>query len=247
MIEKSLGKKKWKGRYLLARYINWMRILIIEDDKELCDTMAFHLKQEGYEVDTCYAGDEADYYLEQGIQDIIVLDRMLPKVDGLTLVEKARSRGLLLPIIMVTAMNGIHDRIDGLDAGADDYLVKPFAMEELKARIRALLRRPARMVDTDTVILNSLVLDTNLHILRNQEEQVSLSKKETLLLEFFMRNKNQILSRSQILSKVWGMENVVEEGNIDNYIYFIRRRLQAVKSDAKIKTIHGVGYRMEME
>lgn len=116
-----------------------MRVLIIEDDKDLCDAMEYHLKQEGYEVDTCYRGDEADFYFEQGMQDAIILDRMLPVVDGLTLVERARRMGVKVPVIMVTAMNGINDRIDGLDAGADDYLVKPFAMEELLARIRACL------------------------------------------------------------------------------------------------------------
>jgi DNA-binding response OmpR family regulator len=229
------------------RYKSKMRVLIIEDDKELCDTMAYHLRQEGYEVDTCYRGDEADFYFKQGLQDAIILDRMLPEVDGLTLVEKARSMGLYVPVIMVTAMNGINDKIDGLDAGADDYLVKPFAMEELQARIRALLRRPVKMINTENVIVGKLTLDTQLHTLINGEEQVSLSKKETQLLEFFMRNKNQVLSRNQILSKVWGMDNFVEEGNIDNYIYFVRRRLGAVKSKVRIKTIHGVGYRMEME
>lgn len=224
-----------------------MRVLIIEDDKELCDTMAYHLRQEGYEADTCYRGDEADYYFRQGIYDVIILDRMLPQVDGLTLVEHARGLGIVVPVIMVTALNGINDRIDGLDAGADDYLIKPFAMEELLARIRALLRRPARITEVEKITLGSLVLDVQLHTLTNQENQVSLSKKEALLLEFFMRNKNQILSRSQILSKVWGMDHFVEEGNVDNYIYFIRRRLASVKCNVKIKTIHGVGYRMEME
>lgn len=224
-----------------------MRILIIEDDKDLCDTMAYHLRQEGYEVDTCYRGDEADFYFKQRVHDAIILDRMLPEVDGLTLVERARNAGLLIPVIMVTAMNGINDRIDGLDAGADDYLVKPFAMEELLARIRALLRRPANLIKIENVTFGNLVLDTELHILKSKEKQISLSKKETLLLEFFIRNKNQVLSRNQILSKVWGSDNFVEEGNIDNYIYFIRRRLKAVNSNVKIKTIHGVGYRMEME
>ncbi|MBA4687173.1 MAG: response regulator transcription factor [Candidatus Galacturonibacter soehngenii] len=224
-----------------------MRVLIIEDDKELCDTMAYHLRREGYEADTCYQGDEADYYFRQGIYDVIILDRMLPQVDGLTLVEHARGLGIVVPVIMVTALNGINDRIDGLDAGADDYLIKPFAMEELLARIRALLRRPARITEVEKITFGSLVLDAQLHTLTNQENQVSLSKKEAFLLEFFMRNKNQVLSRSQILSKVWGMDHFVEEGNVDNYIYFIRRRLASVKSNVKIKTIHGVGYRMEME
>ncbi|WP_099468812.1 response regulator transcription factor [Konateibacter massiliensis] len=224
-----------------------MRLLIIEDDKELCDTLVYQLRQEGYEVDFCCRGDEADYYFKQGAYDAIILDRMLPEVDGLTLLEKIREDGIATPVIMVTAMNGINDRIDGLDAGADDYLIKPFAMEELLARIRALLRRPGKMVDTDFVTLGSLRLDIRLHTLQNEEKEVSLSKKETLLLEFFMQNKNQVLSRNQILSKVWGTDNFVEEGNIDNYIYFVRRRLSAVKSSAKIKTIHGVGYQMEME
>lgn len=122
-----------------------MKILIVEDDKELCETMCQQIEKEGIEVDACHSGDEAIYHVNRNIHDVIILDRMLPEMDGRTITEKIRKQGITIPIIMVTALNGIYDRIDGLDAGADDYLTKPFAMEELLARIRALLRRPRQI------------------------------------------------------------------------------------------------------
>jgi len=222
-----------------------MRILMVEDDKDLCEITTMQLQAAGYDVDCAYDGEEAELYIKGGIYDVILLDRMLPKKDGLTLLLNTRLSGSKTPIIMLTALNRIHDRIDGLDAGADDYLVKPYEVEELLARIRAILRRPRELVETECSMFEDLSLQEERATLFCGKESRTLSKKETMLMDFFIRNANQILSREQILSRVWGMDAAVDEGNIDNYIYFLRRRLKALPTQVCITTIHGIGYRME--
>lgn len=222
-----------------------MRILIIEDDKKLCDTIQFDLQQEGYQVDGCYSGEDALYYAKKISYDIILLDRMLPVMDGLSILHKIRSLGIATPVIMVTAMDGIDDRIDGLDAGADDYLVKPFAMEELSARIRALIRRSKKIKDKNILIFGTTVLDVAKLQLQCGDNLCSLSKREGELMEYFMSNQKQVILRENIFFHVWGPDHIVEEGNIDNYIYFLRRRLKSIESSLQIKTIPKVGYCLE--
>lgn len=223
-----------------------MKVLIVEDDKELCEAMSIQLEKEGYETEICHSGDEAVYSISKLVHDIVILDRMLPEMDGLTITANIRKKDNTVPIIMVTAMNGIYDRIDGLDAGADDYLVKPFAMEELLARVRALLRRPRALELSERLRFADLEMDVFKKTLIIRGETMTLSRKESSLLEFFIKNPMQIVSRDQILARVWGNDDV-EDGNIDNYIHFLRRRLKSTKSTAKIKTIYGVGYRLEEE
>ncbi len=222
-----------------------MRLLLIEDDEELCEAVAVHLKKEGYELDICHNGDEVSYYLTGFIHDVIILDRMLPGIDGLTILKNIRKDGIATPVIMVTAMNGINDRIDGLDKGADDYLVKPFEVQELQARIRALLRRPRKMESPGILNFSDMGLNTHTYVAACGGNSVSLSKREGALLEFFLLHKEQILTREQILNRVWGPDCFVEDGNIDNYIFFLRRRLKALDSKVGIKTVHGIGYRLE--
>ncbi len=222
-----------------------MKILLIEDDKDLCEALYFKLTEESYIVDICSSGNDAIYYGNTMSYDIIILDRMLPFIDGLTILQTLRRNNITTPIIMVTAMNGINDRIDGLDAGADDYLVKPFDVYELLARIRALSRRPRAIESNSVLKFSNLSLDTNKHLLITDSKTVSLSNKECYLMEFFIRNRGQILTREQILTRVWGVDSFVEDGNLDNYIYFARRRLKAANCNARIKTIHSVGYQLE--
>lgn len=222
-----------------------MKILLIEDDIDLCKAIAFHLKKEGYEADLCHNGEDAISYILQYNYDLIVLDRMLPLLNGLQVLQQLRKKQVFIPVIMVTAMNHLHDRIDGLDAGADDYLVKPFDMEELLARVRALLRRPRKISTPDCLTYSNLVLEYREHQLKSSTLNTSLSKKEAGLLEYFMRNPNQTLSREQIFARVWGSDPNVEESSLDSYICFLRKRLRAVSSHAVIKTIHGLGYRLE--
>jgi Response regulators consisting of a CheY-like receiver domain and a winged-helix DNA-binding domain len=222
-----------------------MRLLLIEDDKELCDAVAVHLKKEGYELDICNEGNDVFYYIEGNNHDLIILDRMLPGMDGLTILDKLRGKGLTTPVIMVTAMNGINDRIDGLDTGADDYLVKPFVVEELLARIRALLRRPRKMENANLLKFGDISFDSYTNVAARGERTITLSKREGALLEYFLLNKGQILARDQILNRVWGTDKFVEDGNIDNYIFLLRRRLKALNTGTVIKTIHGIGYQLE--
>lgn len=222
-----------------------MRILIIEDNKDLCDSMCYQLQNEGYVTDTCYSGEDALFYAFKQSHDMIILDRMLPVLDGLTIIKKIREKNINIPVIMVTAMDGLHDRIDGLDSGADDYLVKPFAIEELLARIRALQRRPQKIQQTEILLFSNLELDLNKLSIKTEKKSCTISKRESELLEYFMRNSKQPLTRDKILSHVWGPDHFVEEGNLDNYIHFLRRRLKSVSSKAQIKTIHRVGYCLE--
>lgn len=223
-----------------------MRILLIEDDKKLSDNIKTAMAQVEYHVDVCYTGSDGLLYSSVQPYDVIILDRMLPDIDGLSILQLLRKKGVHTPIIMETALDGINDRIDGLDSGADDYIVKPFNIHELMARIRAIVRRPVRIDNSSVLKAFDLELEETKHELTYHEVTLLLSKRETELLSFFMRNPKQTLPRALILSYVWGAESEIDEGNLENYVYFIRRRLKTLNSPAQIKTIHGVGYRMEV-
>lgn len=222
-----------------------MRLLIIDDDLALCEALTVQLNSSGYDVDCCHSGEDALFYAMQNSYDVIVLDRMLPVVDGLTLLTSIRKNNIQTPVILMTAMTRISDRIEGLDAGADDYITKPFDTQELMARIRALARRPHAIDCASGLTFADLTLDTARQELRTQEQTLSLSRRETALFEYFMRNKNQTLSRAMLLAHIWGPDCEVEEGNLDNYIHFARKRLKTLQSRAKITTLHGTGYRLE--
>lgn len=224
-----------------------MRILLVEDDKELSETVTLQLKAAGYQTDTCQNGADALYYAKQQTYNAIILDRMLPEMDGMTLLGIIRSKNITTPVIMATALDGISDRITGLDAGADDYIVKPYSVDELLARIRALTRRPGNLKNPDLLLFSNLQLDAGRHELSNGAETISLSKRETALFQYFFTNSGQVLPRAMILGHIWGPDSEVEEGNLDNYIYFLRRRLKSIHTSAAIKTVHGVGYRLEAE
>lgn len=222
-----------------------MRILMIEDDLDLCQLMALNLTQQGYTVDQCHEGDDGLRWMREQAHDLVLLDRMLPRLDGLTLLKTARAEGINVPVLMVTALGALPDRVEGLDTGADDYIVKPFALDELLARVRALKRRPKGFEATDTLVHGSLRLEPSEGLLWNGRRRCSLSKRECDLMELLLKNVGKALPRSTIFSYVWGPGAVVEEGNLDNYIHFIRDRLREVESSLVIKTIRGVGYRLE--
>ena len=222
-----------------------MKVLMIEDDQELCQLVCLALQEAGYETDTCHTGSDGLFYAKSQVYDAIILDRMLPEIDGLTVLEALRRHKVLTPVILATALNSLSDRIHGLDAGADDYLVKPFAIEEFLARIRAVTRRPGNLQTASDLTFSGLQLNPLNHQLSYSQTVVTLSKKEAALLSYFMKNPNQTLPRSMILSYVWGSTSDVEEGNLDNYVYFLRRRLKALMAPVKLTTVHGVGYRLE--
>lgn len=219
-----------------------MRILLIEDDIALCEAVSFQLQHNGYIVDTCYDGEEGLHFIKQQAYDLVILDRMLPSLNGITILKSIRTLGIPIPVLMVTALNSIGDRVTGLDAGADDYLVKPFATEELLARIRALSRRPVDWDHTDELVIGDTTLDLTNLTLTGPNSTCTLSKKEVQLFETFFKQPHQTLSRTLLLSRVWGPDAPVEDGNLDNYIHFLRRRLRTIGSTLQIKTIRGVGY-----
>lgn len=219
-----------------------MRILLAEDDEKLNETLVYGLKQAGFMVDACFDGEDALFYGEQNIYDVILLDRMLPSIQGTDVLTSLRQKGITTPVILITALGTLTDKVEGLDLGADDYLVKPFAQEELLARIRCVTRRPRRIVNEETIRLSDLSWFPAENRLTGPLASCTLSKREAALLETFLGSGSATLPRSLLLMKVWGPDNDVEEGNLDNYIHFLRRRLKTVGSVLTIKTVRGVGY-----
>ncbi len=222
-----------------------MRILLVEDDKNLLETLSFQLAHAGFTVDGCENGEDALYYISENIHDLILLDRMLPVLDGITVLQKLRAAGNQTPVILLTALGELEDKITGLDSGADDYIVKPFAFEELMARIRSINRRPRTWLSTETLTFGDLTFDPAANRLSGAAGSCTLSKKEGALLKIFLQNPSQTLPRATLLSKVWGFDSEVEDGNLDNYMHFIRRRLKSASTSVIIKTIRGIGYRLE--
>ena len=215
-----------------------MRILLVEDDEALCAAVAPLLEREGYRVDVCRDGDDALYYMRQRMEDF--WSQPDPNVPTCSW----RAEGLDTPVLMTTALGLVGDRVDGLDAGADDYLVKPFDVRELLARVRALARRPAPVAVSGRPCCGDLTLDMGTLVLTGDKEQCTLSKKEAELLAALMENAGQTLSRSFLFGRVWGPGADVEEASLDSYVHFIRRRLRAVSSRATVDTVRGVGYRL---
>ena len=223
-----------------------MKILVIEDDRPLLVALEYRLRKEGLEVDKAYDGDEGLLMMESAQYDMLVLDRMLPGMSGIRILETIRAKGNSIPILMLTAMDGVADRVTGLDAGADDYLVKPFAMDELLARIRALDRRKAPWTPLSLVRAFDLELDMNTMALKKSggEKEVVLTKTAGRLLSLFMRNANQTLPRALLIDRIWGGADV-EEGNLDTQVHYIRKKLGYAKSECTITTHRSIGYKLE--
>lgn len=222
-----------------------MHILLIEDDERLCETLKYQLEQENCQVDVCLDGLSGLKMLLTKSYALAILDRMLPCLDGLSILKRVRQENIQTPVILLTALGELQDKITGLDCGADDYLVKPFAFQELMARIRCIVRRPPAMLKRQELAFGDLKYDAQQHILSCQAKSCTLSKREGELMELFLRNPRQTLPRGTILTRVWGADAEVEDGNLDNYVHFVRRRLKTVESRVHLKTIRGIGYRLE--
>lgn len=224
-----------------------MRILFVEDDKNLSAAIAEQLQKEGYVTDCCYDGEAALRFVlnTEYSYDLVLLDRMLPIIDGLTVLKAMRQKQIYTPVMIITGLGELHDKIDGLDCGADDYLTKPFHVKELLARIRALTRRPAEIIEKEALTAFDLVLDINRRRLSYKGRSVILTQKETDIITVFLEKPDKTHSRSQLLWKVWGGSAEVEDGNVDNYIYFLRKRLRELDCKVSIKTVYGAGYRLE--
>lgn len=222
-----------------------MRILVIEDDRLLAESLKYQLENEGFAVDLCLTGEDGLHYAQQTLYDLILLDRMLPGSDGVAVLQELRRQGDGVPVIFLTALGDLTDRIQGLDAGADDYIVKPFAFEEMMARIRSVTRRPRVWEEAPVFTFGDLSLSPTESLLRGPGGDCKLSKRESQLLEALLRNPGQTLPRETLLLRVWGPDTEVEAGNLDNYIHFLRRRIRFVKSSVALSTVRGVGYRLE--
>lgn len=222
-----------------------MRILLIEDDRRLCEVLQFQLERDGFITDCCYDGESGCETALHGSYALILLDRMLPHMDGLAVLDALRHAGVQTPVILLTALGEIADRVAGLNHGADDYIVKPFAYEELLARIRTVCRRPVRLENPDVCTYGDLHYDCSAKKLTCGSLILSLSKREGELLELFLKNPEQTLPRDLILTRVWGPYAEIEDGNLDNYIHFLRRRLRTLQSSVQITTIRGIGYCLE--
>lgn len=223
-----------------------MRVLVVEDERRLAGIIRRGLTEEGYAVDTAYDGEEAKYQAENTPFDLIVLDIMLPKKDGITVCRELRQAKVNTPILMLTARDRVQDRVAGLDSGADDYLVKPFAFSELLARIRAILRREASS-KTSRIEVGDLALDTLTREVWRGQRKVELTTREYSMLEYFMRHPNVVITRTMLEENVWdyafdGMSNI-----IDVYIRRLRRNIDREGEDSLIQTIRGAGYRLKHE
>ena len=190
-----------------------MRILLAEDDMQLNNTLTYQLETAGFLVDSCLDGEDALFYGEQNIYDIILLDRMLPHMEGTDILTSLRQKAISTPIILITALGTLADKVTGLDLGADDYLVKPFEFEELLARIRCVTRRPHTLTDYDVLTVSGITWNAAEGVLKGPAGSCTLSKKEAALMETFLRSKGQTLPRNTLLLKVWGPDSNVEEGN----------------------------------
>lgn len=223
-----------------------MRVLVVEDDRSIGDFVRQGLCESGYAVDLARDGSEGLEYALRVEYDVLVLDIMLPKLDGLTLLRKLRQQGKKMPTLMLTARDTVSNRVEGLDAGADDYLVKPFAFSELLARVRALLRRPPLQMGT-ILRVGDLEMDSAKREVRHTGSLVELSQREYAILEYLMRHPNQVLTRTQIGEHVWDLDFYNESNVVDVYIGYLRRKLARGSSPLLIHTVRGVGYRMSTE
>ena len=219
-----------------------MKVLVIEDDAVLRKATVAILTEEAYAVDQAAAGDEGLYAAGQGIYDVIVLDIMLPKINGLDIVKTLRSSGCSTPILLLTARDSVDDRVIGLETGADDYLVKPFAMRELLARVKALLRRKGSMLAEEVLSYGGIALNSRLKDGFAGSQPIGLGSKEYAILEFFILNKEQILTRDQIFDRVWGMDSDAAIRIVDIYIHHLRKKLALHGLDKLIQTVYGTGF-----
>jgi len=223
-----------------------MRILVAEDDTDLNEIIVKKLRAEGYAVDSCVNGQEALEYLDSAAYDAVVLDIMMPEMDGLEAVARLRAHGNLTPVIFLTARDTVTDRVKGLDTGANDYLIKPFSFDELTARIRAATRVTAGS-PTNVYSLADLSLDAETHIVKRGETEISLTAREYALLEFLLRNKNKILSRQKIEDNVWNYDYEGGTNVVDVYITYLRKKIDEGFPVKLIHTARGIGYVMKEE
>ncbi len=223
------------------------KILLVEDEGKIANAVARGLKYEDFDVTIASDGEEALVLGKDEDFDCIILDRMLPLKEGVEVCKELRESNIKTPIIMLTAKSGVNDKVEGLDAGADDYLAKPFSLDELLARIRALLRRPNNIV-SDELKVGNLILNTTTFEARRDDKLINLSKKEYDLLEYLMRNANRIISKEKIINHVWDFDSDILPNTVEVYMGYLRNKIDKPFKDKKmLQTVRGFGYKLEGE
>jgi len=224
-----------------------MRILLVEDERKISAYVKRGLEESGYAVDAVYTGREALDWAESAEYDLIIFDILLPEMDGLSVCRELRRRGDRTPVLMLTARDSVDDRVAGLDAGADDYLVKPFAMKELFARLRALTRRAGDIPKTSVMQFADLILDTRTRQVRRGGRLIELAAKEYAVLECLLREPERVLTRTQIAEHVWNYDTFNQSNVVDVYIRNLRRKIDDAFEQKIIHTVRGAGYRLSLD
>jgi DNA-binding response OmpR family regulator len=219
-----------------------MYVLVVEDERRLAQLMRRVLEEEGHTVDVAHDGEEGLQMALEGTHDVVVLDIMLPEMDGIEVCKSLRRNRVDTPVLLLTALDGVDDRVRGLDAGADDYLPKPFAFQELMARLRALSRRRVQPRDPQELSVNDLTLDLRRRRAQRDGRAIELSPKEFSLLEFLMRNEGRVVTRTQILDHLWGYDFATDSNLVDVYVAYLRRKVDKGTNNKLIRTVRGVGY-----
>lgn len=222
-----------------------MKLLLVEDEKQLSEALQQILIKNKYTVDAVYNGDEGLDYALTGVYDVIILDIMLPKLNGIEILKMIRKRKISTPVILLTAKGSVEDRILGLDSGADDYLPKPFSPDELLARLRALTRRNGYFINENILEFSDIKLNLSTYDMEVNDNSITLTQKEFEILKYFMQRPKLVVSKDDLITKLWGFDSDIEHNNIEVYISFLRKKLAYVESNVKITTIRRVGYRLE--
>jgi DNA-binding response OmpR family regulator len=224
-----------------------MKVLYVEDEKYMARAVAQVLKKNNYSVDLAHDGEDGLDLAASGVYDVVILDIMLPKRDGISVLREMRSQNVTTPVILLTAKGETEDKISGLDSGADDYLAKPFQTDELMARLRALGRRKELIVTNNTLVFGDIELNYNALDLFGNGQTFHLTLKESQLLELLIINKNQALSTDMIIEKVWGWDSDAEDSHVQVQVAFLRKKLSLLSKTVKIKTVRGVGYMLALD
>ncbi|WP_042167634.1 response regulator transcription factor [Paenibacillus gorillae] len=223
-----------------------MKLLIVEDDLAISYTIARVMRDEGYEVIACHNGEEGLHHALYGEFDLIILDIMLPKVDGFLFIQEARGAGVDTPILCLTAKDGLKDRVKGLTIGADDYVVKPFEIPELVVRVKVLLRRYGKVNQEERISFGPITIQVRTRLVTVKGEELILTEKEYELLEYLLMNKEQIVTKDQIYNRIWGLDSEAGIGIVELYVHYLRKKLSPWQADQLIQTVRGLGYRLKV-
>ena len=225
-----------------------MRILVVEDEFNLADMIAIKLRKEKYNVDVSLDGEDGLDNALSDVYDLVILDIMLPKINGIEILKEIRNNNIDTKVIMLTAKSSLDDKLIGFEYGANDYITKPFHMEELIARVNVQLRNNEKNINKDILKFGDIELNVRTSTITciKNNESINISYKEFMILEYLMNNSNQIISKEQIYDKIWGIDNYFESNNLEAYLSFVRKKLKIIDSDVTIKAIRGMGYKLEV-